>query len=123
MRDAPWAVFSELFTRCAAVLQGGRPAACATGQRAAFQGRFREPSSAMPSVTANQSLGLAGSFRVPGDKSISHRALMLASLAAGESTVEGLLEGEDVMRTAAALRALGAEIVRGPDGRWHVWGR
>jgi 3-phosphoshikimate 1-carboxyvinyltransferase len=77
----------------------------------------------MPSVTANQSLGLAGSFRVPGDKSISHRALMLASLAAGESTVEGLLEGEDVMRTAAALRALGAEIVRGPDGRWHVWGR
>ncbi|MDX1574803.1 MAG: 3-phosphoshikimate 1-carboxyvinyltransferase [Kiloniellales bacterium] len=77
----------------------------------------------MPSLTANQSQGLAGSLRVPGDKSISHRALMLAALAVGESTIEGLLEGEDVMRTAAALRALGAEIAREPDGRWRVWGR
>ncbi len=77
----------------------------------------------MPSLTAHQSEGLAGSLRVPGDKSISHRVLMLAALAVGESTIDGLLEGEDVMRTAAALRALGAEIVRGPDGCWHVWGR
>ncbi len=77
----------------------------------------------MPSLTANRSEGLAGSLRVPGDKSISHRALMLAALAVGESTIEGLLEGADVMRTAAALHALGAEILRGPDGRWRVWGR
>jgi 3-phosphoshikimate 1-carboxyvinyltransferase len=48
---------------------------------------------------------------------------MLAALAVGESTIDGLLEGEDVMRTAAALRALGAETARGDDGRWHVWGR
>lgn len=77
----------------------------------------------MPSLTAHKSEGLAGSLRVPGDKSISHRVLMLAALAVGESTIDGLLEGEDVMRTAAALRALGAEIERAPDGRWHVWGR
>ncbi len=77
----------------------------------------------MPSLTAHLSEGLAGSLRAPGDKSISHRALMLAALAVGESTIDGLLEGEDVMRTAAALRALGAEIARGGDGRWHVWGR
>jgi 3-phosphoshikimate 1-carboxyvinyltransferase len=77
----------------------------------------------MPSLTAHLSEGLAGSLRVPGDKSISHRALMLAALAVGESTIDGLLEGEDVMRTAAALSALGAETARGPDGRWHVWGR
>ncbi len=77
----------------------------------------------MPSVTANRSEGLAGRLRVPGDKSISHRALMLAALAVGESTIDGLLEGEDVMRTAAALRALGSEIARGGDGRWRVWGR
>jgi len=77
----------------------------------------------MPFLTANRSEGLAGSLRVPGDKSISHRALMLAALAVGESTIDGLLEGEDVMRTAAALRALGAEIARGEDGRWRIWGR
>ncbi len=77
----------------------------------------------MPSLTAHLSEGLAGSLRAPGDKSISHRALMLAALAVGESTIDGLLEGGDVMRTAAALRALGAEIARGGDGRWHVWGR
>jgi 3-phosphoshikimate 1-carboxyvinyltransferase len=77
----------------------------------------------MASLSAHRSEGLAGSLRVPGDKSISHRALMLSALAVGESTVEGLLEGEDVLRTAAALRALGADIARGDDGRWHVWGR
>ena len=77
----------------------------------------------MPALTAQRSEGLAGSLRVPGDKSISHRALMLAALAVGESRIDGLLEGEDVLCTAAALRALGAEISRGDDGCWRVWGR
>jgi 3-phosphoshikimate 1-carboxyvinyltransferase len=61
--------------------------------------------------------------RVPGDKSISHRALMFGALALGETEVHGLLEGEDVLRTAAALRALGAEVERGADGVWRARGR
>ena len=65
---------------------------------------------------------LSGRLTVPGDKSISHRALMLASLAVGESRVEGLLEGEDVLATAAAMRAMGAQIERGQDGVWHIAG-
>jgi len=65
---------------------------------------------------------LRGVVRVPGDKSISHRALMFSALAVGESRIEGLLEGEDVLATAAALRAMGADIVRGDDGSWRVHG-
>lgn len=65
---------------------------------------------------------LAGRVRVPGDKSISHRALMLSALALGESLIEGLLEGEDVLATAAAMRAMGADIVRAEDGVWRVHG-
>lgn len=65
---------------------------------------------------------LRGGARVPGDKSISHRALMLAALAVGESVIDGLLEGEDVLATASAMRAMGADIERGPDGRWRVRG-
>jgi len=59
---------------------------------------------------------------VPGDKSISHRALILGALAVGRTRIEGLLEGEDVLRTAAAVRALGAEAERGADGVWTVTG-
>jgi 3-phosphoshikimate 1-carboxyvinyltransferase len=59
---------------------------------------------------------------VPGDKSISHRSLMFASLAVGESRIEGLLEGEDVLATAAAMRAMGATVERSDDGLWRVWG-
>jgi 3-phosphoshikimate 1-carboxyvinyltransferase len=59
---------------------------------------------------------------VPGDKSISHRALMLSALAVGESRITGLLEGEDVLATAAALRAMGATITRVEDGTWIVHG-
>jgi len=66
---------------------------------------------------------LSGVARVPGDKSISHRSLMLGALAVGETVIEGLLEGEDVLRTAAAMRALGASAVRDGDGRWRVHGR
>jgi 3-phosphoshikimate 1-carboxyvinyltransferase len=65
---------------------------------------------------------LTGEIAVPGDKSISHRALMFGALAVGETRITGLLEGEDVLRTAAAMRALGAEI--GRDGAdWIVAGR
>jgi 3-phosphoshikimate 1-carboxyvinyltransferase len=65
---------------------------------------------------------LSGAVGLPGDKSISHRALMLAAMAAGESRIEGLLEGEDVLATAAALRRLGVEIERTAAGVWRVWG-
>jgi 3-phosphoshikimate 1-carboxyvinyltransferase len=65
---------------------------------------------------------LAGRIRVPGDKSISHRALMLGALAAGRTEISGLLEGEDVLATAAALNALGAHAARVGGGRWTVDG-
>ncbi len=65
---------------------------------------------------------LRGTVTVPGDKSISHRSLMLSALAVGESRVSGLLEGEDVLATATAMRALGAQIERGADGVWHIHG-
>src|ERR1700759_319450 len=65
---------------------------------------------------------LFGTIRVPGDKSISHRALMLGALAVGRTEITGLLEGEDVLATAAALNALGASVTRGGDGQWTVDG-
>lgn len=65
---------------------------------------------------------LSGTVRVPGDKSISHRSLMLGSLAIGTTRISGLLEGEDVLATAAAMRAMGASIERGDDGVWTVDG-
>ena len=65
---------------------------------------------------------MTGTCSVPGDKSISHRALMFGALAVGETRIGGLLEGEDVAATAAALRALGATIERADDGVWRVHG-
>src|ERR1700746_1606345 len=66
---------------------------------------------------------LTGKTRRPGDKSISHRALMLGALAVGRTEISGLLEGEDVLATAAAINALGAAGgPLGPDGRWGVDG-
>lgn len=65
---------------------------------------------------------LRGELRVPGDKSISHRALLCGLLAVGESTIEGLLEGEDVLHTARACEALGAWVKREDDGLWRVRG-
>ncbi|WP_443971211.1 3-phosphoshikimate 1-carboxyvinyltransferase [Sphingobium sp. CR28] len=65
---------------------------------------------------------LRGTVRVPGDKSISHRSLMLGALAVGETRIEGLLEGEDVLATAAAMRAMGATITRDSEGAWLVSG-
>ncbi len=74
-------------------------------------------------LTARKPAGpLSGAVRVPGDKSISHRALMFGALAVGETRIEGLLEGEDVLRTAAAMRALGAEVWR-EGAAWCVAGR
>jgi len=65
---------------------------------------------------------LRGRIRVPGDKSISHRAVMLGALAVGETRISGLLEGEDVLSTAAAMRAMGASVERLGDGEWSVHG-
>src|SRR5476649_1453581 len=78
--------------------------------------------SAVPAkLIARQVPRLEGRVRAPGDKSVSHRALMFGALALGETVVSGLLEGEDVLCTAAALRALGAQIVQeGPV--WRVRG-
>jgi 3-phosphoshikimate 1-carboxyvinyltransferase len=73
-------------------------------------------------MEARQSGGLAGRAQVPGDKSISHRALILGALAVGETRITGLLEGEDVLNTAKAMRSLGATVVRGGDGSWSVRG-
>ena len=66
---------------------------------------------------------LTGKVRVPGDKSISHRALILGALAVGETRIAGLLEGEDVLNTAKAMRALGARVERtGERFAWSVRG-
>jgi 3-phosphoshikimate 1-carboxyvinyltransferase len=71
---------------------------------------------------AVKSAALSGLARVPGDKSISHRALMLGGLAIGRTHISGLLEGEDVHATAAALRALGVPVTREAGGEWTVSG-
>ena len=65
---------------------------------------------------------LKGRIRVPGDKSISHRSIMLGALAVGETRISGLLEGEDVLATADAMRALGADAERTGEGEWRVHG-
>ena len=78
-------------------------------------------SSSIP-VTARASGPLTGTITVPGDKSISHRALIFGALAAGTTSINGLLEGEDVLCTAAAMRQLGATVVKGDDGSWQVTG-
>lgn len=79
-------------------------------------------SSAPRPVTARHSPPLTGTVTVPGDKSISHRALIFGGLATGTTHISGLLEGEDVLRTAAALRQLGAEVMKDTDGSWQVTG-
>ncbi|EAR51437.1 3-phosphoshikimate 1-carboxyvinyltransferase [Oceanicola granulosus HTCC2516] len=72
-------------------------------------------------MTARKSGPLTGEAQVPGDKSISHRSLILGALAVGETTITGLLDGEDVLDTAAAMRAFGAEITEA-GGVWTVHG-
>lgn len=75
-----------------------------------------------PLTACRPAAPLKGTARVPGDKSISHRALMFGALAVGRTEISGLLEGEDVLATAAALRAMGAAVERVGDGRWRVDG-
>src|SRR3546814_18689656 len=76
----------------------------------------------MPSLVAAPSKGLAGRLAVPGDKSMSHRAIILGGLAIGTTRVRGLLEGADVLHTAEAMRALGATVTRHPDRVWEITG-
>src|ERR1700756_4099242 len=79
--------------------------------------------SAQPTPLEARSSGpLTGRVRVPGDKSISHRALILGALSVGETRISGLLEGEDVLNTAKSMRALGATVERTGNKRWSVRG-
>ena len=73
-------------------------------------------------MTARRSGPLTGRAEVPGDKSISHRSLILGALAVGETKVTGLLEGQDVLDTAKAMQAFGAEVVQHGPGDWSVHG-
>ena len=73
-------------------------------------------------MTARRSGPLKGEAAIPGDKSISHRALILGALAVGETRITGLLEGEDVIDTAKAMRAFGATVTRTGEGDWTVHG-
>jgi 3-phosphoshikimate 1-carboxyvinyltransferase len=77
-------------------------------------------------LTARRTGALTGRLRVPGDKSISHRALILGALAVGRTRISGLLEGEDVINTSKAMAALGARVERvgdGPDNViWEIFG-
>jgi 3-phosphoshikimate 1-carboxyvinyltransferase len=73
-------------------------------------------------MTARRAGPCKGRVRVPGDKSISHRALILGALAVGRSGISGLLESEDVINTVAAMRALGARVERKAEGTWQVDG-
>jgi len=93
--------------------------------RAGMQGKATQNASghgvATP-LTARKSGRLSGRARMPGDKSISHRALLVSLLAVGPSEIEGLLEGDDVVATARACAALGASVERLGSGRWRVHG-
>src|SRR6516225_7993547 len=73
-------------------------------------------------LTARRAGALKGRARVPGDKSISHRALIFGALTVGETCISGLLEGEDVLNTGKAMRALGANVDRAAEGEWRVRG-
>jgi 3-phosphoshikimate 1-carboxyvinyltransferase len=73
-------------------------------------------------LTARRSGPLRGAATLPGDKSISHRALILGALAVGETNVSGLLEAGDVLNTAKVMRQFGAQVTRTGPGTWRVWG-
>ena len=73
-------------------------------------------------MTAQRGGALMGEAHVPGDKSISHRSLILGALSVGETRIEGLLEGEDVLDTGKAMQAFGAEVIQHGPGRWSVHG-
>ena len=73
-------------------------------------------------MMARRGGALKGEAHVPGDKSISHRSLILGALSVGETRIEGLLEGEDVLDTGKAMQAFGAEVIQHGPGRWSVHG-
>lgn len=73
-------------------------------------------------LTSHKARTFSGAARIPGDKSMSHRALMLGGLCKEETVISGLLEGEDVLCTAEAMRVMGARIGRGDDGLWRCFG-
>ena len=74
------------------------------------------------SATSHRAGPLSGTVHAPGDKSISHRAMILGAMAEGTTTVTGLLEGADILSTAQAMRDFGAIIERQKDGSWTVIG-
>ena len=76
----------------------------------------------MTSITANLSTNLTGSIKIAGDKSISHRSIILGALSIGETTVDGLLESHDIFATISAMQAFGAEIEKKADNKWHIDG-
>src|SRR6476659_781704 len=99
------------------MLSGARSPETATRDNRMDAGATRKMMSRRPAGA------LSGRISVPGDKSISHRALMFGALAVGETRITGLLEGEDVLRNAAAMRAVGAEVSSDAKGPWRVPGR
>jgi len=82
-----------------------------------------ESSPAVARLRSTPTRRLRGRLSVPGDKSISHRALILGGLSVGETVVHGLLEGDDVLRTAEAMRNFGAEVTRLGPSHWSIHGR
>jgi 3-phosphoshikimate 1-carboxyvinyltransferase len=91
------------------------------GQRLAATPKSAVDQTILP-LTARRAGRLAGRIRVPGDKSISHRALILGALTVGETRIAGLLEGEDVINTGRAMQALGASVERTGEDAWRVHG-
>lgn len=83
---------------------------------------MRKTESMVQKLISSKINTLSGNASIPGDKSISHRCLMLGALAIGETTVSGMLEGEDVLHTADAMRAMGAKIDKDDKGVWHIHG-
>ncbi len=93
------------------------------GGRRILRSRFALSHAQPPSpMTARRSAALKGRLRVPGDKSISHRSLILSAMTVGDTRIGGLLEGEDVINTARVMRALGASVERLGEGAWTVKG-
>lgn len=99
-----------------------RPASCAPPSRRGHSPTTRRPDIMTDTLIARKSSALNGTVSVPGDKSISHRALMLGGISTGVTRITGLLEGEDVLATARAVEALGAGVKRA-GSVWEVRGR
>ena len=100
----------------------GAPTGCRMGGTGSVEATPDVPHSNPSPLAAHRSKILSGSVRVPGDKSISHRALMFGALSTGRTRITGLLEGDDILSTAKALQALGCPIEK-TDGTWQVLGR